>query len=74
MMASAILPLELDGVGFEAAGKPLLRHLNLRLEAFDGVRVLRVQHYLPASGCLNEDLNVPAAAGLRTVQKPRMNT
>lgn len=33
MTASAILPLELDGVGFEVAGKPLLRHLSLRLEA-----------------------------------------
>ena len=72
------LPLEFDGVGYEVADKPLLRHLNLRLEA--GIRTvilgpngsgksltLRLAHGLlaPTEGTIRRGSAEPASARTR---------
>lgn len=72
------LPLEFDGVGYEVADKPLLRHLNLRLEA--GIRTvilgpngsgksltLRLAHGLlaPTEGTIRRGSAEPARARTR---------
>lgn len=75
---STTLPLEFDGVGYEVADKPLLRHLHLRLEA--GLRTvilgpngsgktltLRLAHGLlaPTEGTIRRGNAEPARARIR---------